>query len=121
MAHGTSVWFICLSFNFTLYIYLGSQSPGKVQVTLITDTCEKLGFTFFNYIDYKETMLEQLVKDRMLQAKYFLMLAAKFANEDLTSNGNIAQAQGQRILAENGKTLNHFFKNPVPGLFMVCK
>lgn len=123
MAHGTSVWFICLSFNFTLYIYLGSQSPGEVPVTLITDTGENLGFTFFNYIDYKETMLEQLVKDRMLQAKYFLMLSTKFANEDLTSNGNIAQAQGQRILEENGKTtvLNHFFKNPVPGMFMVCK
>lgn len=58
-------------------------------------------------------MLRQLVKDPMLQAKYFLMLSTKFANGNLTSNSNIAKAQGQRILEENGKTtvLNHFSKS----------
>lgn len=49
-------------------------------------------------------MLKQLVKDPMLQAKYFRILSTKFANGNLTSNSNIAQAQGQRILEENGKT-----------------
>lgn len=95
---------MCLSFNFTPYIYLGSPSPGKVTVTVITEAGKDLGFTLFNYIDDKENMLKQLVNDPMLQAKYFLILSTKFANGNLTSNSNIAQAQGQRILEENGKT-----------------
>lgn len=97
-------FFICLSFNFTPYFYLASPSPGKVTVTVITDAGENLGFTLFSYIDDKKNMLKQLVKDPMLQAEYFRILSTKFANGNLTSNSNIAQAQGQRILEENGKT-----------------
>lgn len=106
--------FIHLSFNyFTLYIYLGSESPGEVRVTVITDTGEKLGFTFFTYIDDKENMLKQLVKDRILQAKYFLILSTEFANGNLTSDSSTAQAQGQRILPDNGKATisNQFSKS----------
>ena len=107
MERGTSIFsFVChyCLFNFTPYFYLASPSPGEVTVTVITDAGENLGFTLFNYIDDKKNMLEQLVKDPMLQAEYFLILSTKFANGNLTSNSNIAQAQGQTILEENGKT-----------------
>ena len=85
-------------------LHSGSQAPGLVTVTVITDSGQDLGFTVFEYVDDMEDLLKQLVKDRLLQARYFAMLSTEFAFGNVTSGSNISQVQGLENVTDHGKT-----------------
>lgn len=108
MVHGVSVC-SCVSVSFDIFktmpfLHSGSQAPGEVPVTVITDSGRDLGFTFFKYVDDMEDLLKQLVKDRFLQARYFAMLSTEFAFGNVTSGSNVSQVQGLENVPDHGKT-----------------
>ena len=99
----------CVSVLFDIFdtmpfLHSGSQTPGLVTVTVITDSGQDLGFTVFEYVDDMEDLLKQLVKDRLLQARYFAMLSTEFAFGNVTSGSNISQVQGLENVTDHGKT-----------------
>ena len=109
MVHGISVPGSSVSVSFDIFktmsfLHSGSQAPGEVTVTVITDSGRDLGFTFFKYVDDMEDLLKQLVKDRFLQARYFAMLSTEFAFGNVTSGSNISQVQGLENVPDHGKT-----------------
>ena len=108
MVHGISVC-SCVLVSFDIFktmpfLHSGSQAPGEVTVTVITDSGRDLGFTFFKYVDDMEDLLKQLVKDRFLQARYFAMLSTEFAFGNVTSGSNISEVQGLENVPDHGKT-----------------
>ena len=108
MVHGISVCSCVLVlfdiFKTMPFSHSGSQAPGEVTVTVITDSGQDLGFTFFKYVDDMEDLLKQLVKDRLLQARYFAMLSTEFAFGNVTSGSSISQVQGLENVPDHGKT-----------------
>lgn len=91
--------------------------PGTAAVTVITDSGQDLGFTFFEYIDDAEDWLKQLVEDPMLQSKYFALLSTKFAHGSSANTSNIAHGKGKRNLPGHGKTKYQInFQNLVSSL-----
>ena len=108
MVHGIIVC-SCASVLFDIFdtmpvLHSGSQAPGLVTVIVITDSGQDLGFTVFEYVDDMEDLLKQLVKDRLLQARYFAMLSTEFAFGNVTSGSNISQVQGLENVTDHGKT-----------------
>ena len=108
MVHGISVY-SSVSVSFDIFktmpfLHSGSQAPGEVTVTVITDSGRDLGFTFFKYVDDMEDLLKQLVKDRFLQARYFAMLSTEFAFGNVTSGSNVSQVQWLENVPDHGKT-----------------
>lgn len=108
MVHGISVC-SCVLVSFDIFktmpfLHSGSQAPGEVTVTVVTDSGQDLGFTFFKYVDDMEDLLKQLVKDRLLQARYFALLSTEFAFGNVTSGSNISQVPGLENVPDHGKT-----------------
>ena len=95
MVHGISVY-SSVSVSFDIFktmpfLHSGSQAPGEVPVTVITDSGRDLGFTFFIYVDDME-------------ARYFAMLSTEFAFGNVTSGSNVSQVQGLENVPDHGKT-----------------
>ena len=108
MMHGISVS-SCVSVSFDIlktmpFLHSGSQAPGEVLVFVKTDSGQYLGITFFEYVDEMEALLKLLVKDRLLQARYFAMLSTEFACGNVTSGSNVSKVQGPENVPDHGKT-----------------
>lgn len=73
----------CSSNNCLLYS-VASQVPGTVTVTVKSIRGNFLGETSFDYVDEVENVLQMLLRNRRLQARYFLLLAQELGNRSLS-------------------------------------
>lgn len=72
------------SCNNCLLYSVASQVPGTVTVTVKGMTGNFLGETSFDYVDEVENVLQMLLRNRRLQARYFLLLAQELGNRSLS-------------------------------------
>ena len=68
----------CLSYS------VASHVPGTVTVTVKSMRGNLLGETSFVYVDEVEDVLQMLLHNRRLQARYFLLLAQELGNRSWT-------------------------------------
>ena len=68
------------SSNNCLLYSVASHVPGTVTVTVKSMRRNFLGETSFVYVDEVENVLQLLLRDRQLQARYFLLLAQELGN-----------------------------------------
>lgn len=72
------------SSNNCLLYSVASQVPGTVTVTVKSIRGNFLGETSFDYVDEVENVLQMLLRNRRLQARYFLLLAQELGNRSLS-------------------------------------
>ena len=72
------------SSNNCLLYSVASQVPGTVTVTVKSIRGSFLGETSFDYVDEVENVLQMLLRNRRLQARYFLLLAQELGNRSLS-------------------------------------
>lgn len=86
---------------FLLYILAG-QAPGHVAVKVQTFTGRLLGETTFEYVDEVEHVLQILLRDRRLQARYFYLLAEKLTSKPSETDDDTHEPPNSQV---TGKAL----------------
>ena len=75
--------------------------PGDVNVTVLTKLGKELGVTFFTDIDEMRVMVQNLVKDPILQSFFFDMWAHEA--RCLATGNTITQVLGPLNVSDQGK------------------
>lgn len=75
--------------------------PGDVNVTVLTKCGKELGVTFFTYIDEMRVMVQNLVKNPILQSFFFSMWSHEAGC--LATGNTITQVLGPLNVSDQGK------------------
>lgn len=75
--------------------------PGEVKVTVETEFGEELGVTLFTYIDEMRVMVQQLVKNPILQSFFFDMWSQEAGC--LATGNTVTQVLGPLNVSDQGK------------------
>ena len=85
-----------------LLCILAGQAPGHVAVKVQTMSGRLLGETTFEYVDEVEHVLQILLHDRKLQARYFYLLAEKLTSRPSETDDNTHEPPNSQV---TGKAL----------------
>ncbi|XP_073227617.1 uncharacterized protein [Porites lutea] len=79
------------------------QAPGHVAVKVQTFSGRLLGETTFEYVDEVEHVLQILLRDRKLQARYFYLLAEKLTSKPSETDDNTHEPPNSQVTGRTAK------------------
>ena len=87
-----------------------------VKLTVKNDSDVYIGYTFFTYKEEMSDIVEEIVKDRALQSRFFAKYSLELPRkkENLANDGKQTEAQGQ--LQHLGKSIKC---TPVSKIFVI--